>query len=65
MKRVYDGKRKSDTTEKVQKCGDTRCLYVSSFGDIDEVWWVTHRSGLVRIRGTATTRTSCMKGKCQ
>jgi hypothetical protein len=59
--RVNDGERKSDTAEHVQKCGDTRSLYVHSLGDIEEVWWVTHRSGLVRIRGAATSPTSCIR----
>lgn len=63
--KVYDGERKSDTTENFQKSDDTRSLYVRSLGDIEKVWWVTQRSGLVRIRGTATSCTSCMKSKCQ
>jgi hypothetical protein len=59
--RVKDGERKSDTTETVLKCGNTRPLYVHSFGGIEEVWWVTRRSGLVRIRGAATPPTSCIR----
>jgi len=63
--KVYDGERKSDTTENFQKSDDTRSLYVRSLGDIEKVWWVTQRSGLVRIRGTATSCTSCMKSRWQ
>lgn len=59
--RVNDGERKSDTAEHVQKCGDTRSLYVHSVGDIEEVWWVTRRSGLVRIRGAPTSPISCIR----
>ena len=56
-KRVYDEESAAMRLREISLCRLLR--------DIEEVWWLTQRSVLARIRSAATSCTSCIMGQCQ